>query len=323
MKRTFLVTGGAGFIGSHLIDKLLPDNKIICVDDFNDFYSPQIKLNNILEHKKSPNYILYNLNICDYKNLKHVFETHQITDVVHLAARAGVRPSLSEPLLYAETNINGTLNLLELTKLYNIKNFVFASSSSVYGVREKGPFKEDAKIDMPISPYAATKAACEQLCYTYSHLYGIKIACLRFFTVYGPRQRPDLAIHKFANLITEEKPIEIYGDGTSIRDYTYIDDIIQGVLASIDYNDSMFEIFNLGESHTVRLDELIKLIEKNIGTKAKIIQKPLQAGDVPITYASIEKARKLLSYNPTTNIEKGIELFADWFKKAKTNSLIV
>jgi UDP-glucuronate 4-epimerase len=245
-----------------------------------------------------------------------LFAEYKFDVVVHLAARAGVRPSLAEPKLYAETNINGTLNLLELARVHQIKQFIFGSSSSVYGINAKVPFSEDDRIHQPISPYAATKAAGELLCHTYSHLYGIRIVCLRFFTVYGARQRPDLAIHKFSRLITEGKPIQVFGDGTSRRDYTYIDDIIQGVRSAIDYDRSMYEIFNLGESQTVELSELLGLLEKNLDMQAVIDRQPMQPGDVPVTFADISKSRELLGYNPTTKIADGIPKFVEWFRNA-------
>jgi UDP-glucuronate 4-epimerase len=231
-----------------------------------------------------------------------------------LAARAGVRPSLASPKLYAETNINGTLNLLELARDYKVPQFVFGSSSSVYGVNSKVPFAEDDRIHQTISPYAATKAAGELLCHTYAHLFDIRCVCLRFFTVYGARQRPDLAIHKFARLITDGKPIQIFGDGTTRRDYTYIDDIIQGVIAAIGYDGSKYEIFNLGESETTELSRLVELLEQNLDMKAEIDRQPLQPGDVPVTYADISKARSLLNYNPRTKIEDGIPKFVEWFR---------
>ncbi|MDQ3474073.1 MAG: GDP-mannose 4,6-dehydratase, partial [Acidobacteriota bacterium] len=231
----------------------------------------------------------------------------------HLAARAGVRPSLSEPQLYVETNINGTMNLLELARRHKVPQFVFGSSSSVYGVNEKVPFSETDPIFNPISPYAATKAAGELLCHTYSHLYGLRCVCLRFFTVYGARQRPDLAIHKFARLISEGKPIPVFGDGTTRRDYTYIDDIIAGVRAAIDYDKNNYEVINLGESRSVELGELIGLLEKELDTQAVIERQPMQPGDVPQTFADISKARRLLSYDPQTPIEAGIRLFVEWF----------
>lgn len=316
MKKTILVTGGAGFIGSNLIDKLIISDdelEILCVDNFDLFYSEKLKHNNILLHRKVSNYKLYMADIVDYVSMRRIFETNKITHIVHLAAKAGVRPSLEMPEEYFKTNINGTVNLLQLAKEFNVQKFVFASSSSVYGVRNDGPFREDMRIDKPISPYAATKAAGEQICYTYSHLYDMNIVCLRFFTVYGPRQRPDLAIHKFSRLIAEEKPVPLFGDGSTVRDYTYIDDILQGVLASIDYEKTKFEIFNLGESKTVKLNYLISLLEENIGKKAIIRQKSLQPGDVPATYADISKSKDLLCYKPSTSIKRGLKKFNHWF----------
>jgi UDP-glucuronate 4-epimerase len=318
MAENILVTGGAGFIGSHLVDFLLSEGNgiVTVIDDFNDFYSPAIKRANIADHQNHPKYRLIEADIRDSERMEEIFAETKFDRVVHLAARAGVRPSLSEPKLYAETNINGTLNLLELARQHGIKQFVLGSSSSVYGVNEKIPFAEDDRIHQPISPYAATKAACELLCHTYTHLYGIRCICLRFFTVYGARQRPDLAIHKFSKLISEGTPIQVFGDGTTRRDYTYIDDIIQGVRAAIDYDGSMFEIFNLGESQTVMLSELIALIEKSLGLNAIIDRQPMQPGDVPATYADITKSRELLGYNPATKIQDGIPKFVEWFKSS-------
>ena len=315
---SILVTGGAGFIGSHLVDHLLAEDdwRVTVVDDFNDFYSPEIKWQNIRAHMTHPEYELHEVDIRDRQALERVFLQTQFDSIVHLAARAGVRPSLTEPQLYVETNINGTMNLLELARNNNVPHFVFGSSSSVYGVNEKVPFSEDDPIFHPISPYAATKAAGELLCHTYAHLYGLRCICLRFFTVYGARQRPDLAIHKFASLISQGKPIPVFGDGTTRRDYTYIDDIIAGVRAAIDYRNSSYEVINLGESRTVELRELISLLEKELGMHAKIDRQPLQPGDVPQTFADITKARKLLGYNPQTQIEVGIRKFIEWFRQA-------
>lgn len=316
MMKNLLVTGGAGFIGSHLVDRLLATDleRVTVVDDFNDFYAPSIKHNNILDHRKDPRYRLHELDIRDRSALEKVFTQNSFDCVVHLAARAGVRPSLLEPQLYIETNINGTLNLLELARHHQVKQFVFGSSSSVYGINASVPFSEDDPIRQPISPYAATKAAGELLCHTYSHLYGLRCICLRFFTVYGPRQRPDLAIHKFAKLISERKPIPVFGDGTTRRDYTYVDDIIDGVMASIDYDKSDYEVFNLGESRTVELNELISLLEQELDTHAEIDRQPPQPGDVPQTFADISKARALLGYHPQTQIEHGLHRFVEWFR---------
>lgn len=313
-----LVTGGAGFIGSHLVDRLLAtdDNVITVVDDFNDFYSPDIKRSNVAIHLSNDRYTLLEADIRDRRVLDQLFQKQQFDCIVHLAARAGVRPSLSEPELYAETNINGTLNLLELARTTGVNQFVFGSSSSVYGINAKVPFGEDDPIRQPISPYAATKAAGELLCHTYSHLYGLRCVCLRFFTVYGARQRPDLAIHKFARLMTSGKPIPVFGDGSTRRDYTYIDDIISGVMAAVVYDESNYEVFNLGESETVELRELISILEKTLDCHAVIDQQPPQPGDVPQTFADITKARQLLGYNPQTRIEDGIKRFVDWFRQA-------
>ena len=316
-RREILVTGGAGFIGSHLVDRLLNEGRwrVTVVDDFNDFYSPDVKRRNTLAHVQSDAYRLIEADIRDREALKSVFDETAFESIVHLAARAGVRPSLLEPELYAETNITGTLNLLELARSHGIKQFVFGSSSSVYGINAKVPFSEDDPTRQPISPYAATKAAGELLCHTYTHLYGLRTVALRFFTVYGARQRPDLAIHKFARLIEEGKPIPVFGDGTTRRDYTYVDDIIQGVRAAIDYRASDYEAINLGESRTVELRELIELLEKALGKSARIDRQPAQPGDVPQTFADITKARRLLGYNPQTDIEEGIGRFIEWFRR--------
>jgi UDP-glucuronate 4-epimerase len=314
--KNLLITGGAGFIGSHLVDRLLATDveRITVIDDFNDFYNPAIKRDNVREHQKDPRYRIHEVDIRDGAALAQVFTQSNFDCVVHLAARAGVRPSLSEPQLYTETNINGTVNLLELARQHDIKQFVFGSSSSVYGINAKVPFSEDDPIRQPISPYAATKGAGELLCHTYSHLYGLRCVCLRFFTVYGPRQRPDLAIHKFAKLISQHKPIPVFGDGTTRRDYTYIDDIIDGVTAAIDYDQSNYEVINLGESRTVELRELISLLEKELDTHAIIERQPPQPGDVPQTFADVSKARALLNYRPKTQIEEGLRRFVEWFR---------
>ena len=319
MNKSILVTGGAGFIGSHLVERLLSEGgwSITVVDDFNDFYAPEIKRAAVAPYLFLPNYNLVEADIRDAAAMARVFEEGGFDCVVHLAARAGVRPSLLEPKLYVETNVNGTMNLLELAKVHKVPQFVFGSSSSVYGINSKIPFSEADFIQHPISPYAATKAAGELLCHTYSHLYDFRTVCLRFFTVYGARQRPDLAIHKFTKLISEGKPIQMFGDGTTRRDYTYIDDIIQGVRAAIDYDGTMHEIFNLGESETTELKRLIELIEDALGKKAVIDTEPMQPGDVPVTFADVSKGRRLLNYNPTTKIEEGIPKFVEWFRQSR------
>lgn len=321
MNKKILVTGGAGFIGSHLVDLLLSEGgwQISVIDDFNDFYSPDIKRENVRGHLQSPDYTLFEGDIIDTALVGEVFE-QGLDCVVHLAARAGVRPSLLQPRLYNETNISGTLCLLEAAREFGVKQFVFGSSSSVYGINAKVPFSEEDRIHQPISPYAATKAAGELICHTYSHLYDIRTVGLRFFTVYGARQRPDLAIHKFSRLIWEGRPIQVFGDGTTRRDYTYVDDIIQGVRAAMDYDGSMHEVFNLGESDTIELTRLIELLEENLGKKAIVDRQPLQPGDVPITYADISKARRMLGYDPHTKIEEGLKKFTEWFMASRESS---
>lgn len=315
-KKRFLVTGGAGFIGSHLVDRLLNGNpaRVTVVDNFDDFYSQQIKRQNIENHLRHPAYRLVESDIRNYNTLRQVFSEEHFDIVIHLAAKAGVRPSVADPRGYQEVNIAGTLNLLELAERNGIKKFVFGSSSSVYGPAATPPFKEDAQL-APISPYAATKAAGELLAHTYSHLYRMNITCLRFFTVYGARQRPDLAIHKFARMISSNRPVPVFGDGNAERDFTYIDDILQGVLAAVDYDATPFEIINLGESHTITVNRLIELLETALGQKAIIDRQPPQPGDMPRTHADISKARALLGYKPATPIEAGIQKFVEWFRR--------
>lgn len=306
-----LVTGGAGFIGSHLVDVLTArGDSVVVIDDFNDFYDPEIKRSNL---RKTPAKI-FTADVCDQDQINTIIQTQRPDVIVHLAARAGVRPSVQCPELYLKTNIFGTFNLLEAAKRTGVTKFVFASSSSVYGATPQIPFREDQVLVQTLSPYASSKLAGEQLCSNYSYLYGLKVVCLRFFTVYGPRQRPDLSIHKFTRLIAGGKPIEVYGDGTQRRDFTFIDDTIQGVLGAIDFEGSPFEIFNLGENQTVELNEVIGLIEKALGRSAVIQYQPPAPGDMPQTYADISKASQLLRYRPTTLIEKGIPRFVDWFR---------
>ena len=316
-----LITGGAGFIGSTLADKLLKlstsfqnniNNKIIIIDNFNDYYSPELKDLNIKHNLANPDYKLYRGDICDRNLVNKIFKTHEINCVIHIAARAGVRPSLEDPLEYVRSNIEGTINILEAMRKNNVKKIVFASSSSVYGNCKAEKFTEDLKVTEPISPYAATKSACEQFLYTYSKLYDMQALCLRFFTVYGPRQRPDLAIRKFIELIEQDKPIPVYGDGTTMRDYTYIDDIVNGIMSAIDYDKTPYEIINLGGGSPVTLNEMITTIEKVMGKKAKIERLPMQPGDVDRTVSDITKARRLLNYNPQTSFEEGIRKFMEW-----------
>lgn len=330
----YLLTGAAGFIGSHLAVRLLEDgNKVFAVDNFCDFYNQDTKRKNIKIIKKSSGkdnlFRLYEGDIRDPKFLKKTIKDilnksvkREDLTVIHIAAMPGVRPSLENPALYVDVNINGTLNMLEVCREFGIKRFLFASSSSVYGNNKKAPFSEDDPAEKPISIYAATKKAGELLCYTYANLYDISVICLRYFTVYGARQRPDLAIYRFTDLISKGQPITVYGDGSSRRDYTYIDDIIDGTrkaIVRLENDLPNFEIYNLGEFRTVELSYLIKLIEKELGKKADIISQPGQPGDMAITYADISKAKELLGYNPKTNIEDGIKLFVRWYLKEMGN----
>ena len=311
------MTGGAGFIGSHLVDRLLEQGaEIVCVDHFNDFYNPEIKRSNVRDHIKSARYRLVEADIRDTEAMSQTFATYPIDKIVHLAARAGVRPSIDDPLLYEDVNIKGTLCLLEQARRHRVSQFIFASSSSVYGANTKTPFSEEDRIDRTVSPYAATKYAGELMCYTYNHLHGIPTTCLRFFTVYGPRQRPEMAIHKFAQHIHEGKAIPFYGNGSTARDYTFIDDIMDGLLAALD-RPFPYEVFNLGESSTVTLKELVETLERVIGKKAVIQPMDMQPGDVEITFADVSKARKLLGYSPSTSITKGLTLFNEWYVRTK------
>lgn len=315
-----LITGSAGFIGSHLAEALVDDHKIIGLDNFCDFYDPQIKWQNINKLQKSRNFQIIQADIRDQKQLEEVFRLNKIDLVIHLAAMAGVRPSIADPQLYTEVNINGTVNLLEASKKNGVKNFIFASSSSVYGNNKKVPFAESDPVDFPISPYASTKKAGELICHTYHHLEKISMALLRFFTVYGPRQRPDLAIHKFARKILSNETIPVFGDGSTQRDYTYIDDIIDGILRSIDFvnNGCKYEIFNLGESQTISLSKMIRTIENALEMKAEKKILPLQPGDVKRTYADISKSKKILGYDPQVDFKTGIEKFVHWLKDVRS-----
>jgi UDP-glucuronate 4-epimerase len=315
-----LVTGGAGFIGSHFVERCLAlGHRVAVIDEFNDFYDPAIKRRNLEAVKGEVP--IHEVDIRDGDAVMRVIKEGGFDTIVHLAARAGVRPSIKEPKLYIDTNITGTWNLLEAARQTGLSRFICASSSSVYGVLKTAPFREDMCLNQTISPYAATKLAGEQLCSNYSHLYGMRTINLRFFTVYGPRQRPDLAIHSFTRSINEGKPINQFGDGSTRRDYTYIDDIIQGMLACLTYEGQLCDVFNLGESQTTTLSELISAIEDALGKKATINRLPEQPGDVPLTYADISKAKSLLGYDPHTKIAEGIPKFVDWFLKTqKTRS---
>ena len=312
----FLVTGGAGFIGSHVCERLLADgHSVWAFDDLNDFYDPQIKRRNLrdIQSLAKPFEFIYG-DLTDRAALEEVFGSVKFDQGIHLAARAGVRPSLAEPALYQRVNVEGTVNILEAARRHGVKKATIASSSSVYGVNAKVPFSESDPIFSAISPYAASKLACEALGHVYHHVYGFDVAMLRFFTVYGPRQRPDLAIHKFAQLISAGQPVPVFGDGSTARDYTFITDILEGVMACT-RREFGFEIFNLGESQTVTLSQLIELLEKSLGQKAVVDRQPSQPGDVPITFADVSKARAKLEYHPRVKIAEGIPLFVDWFRK--------
>jgi len=307
-----LVTGGAGFIGSHLVEKLLAAGHDIAVlDDFNDFYDPQIKHDNVSAVSKD--IAIHHVDLRDSATVRNVFHREKFEAIAHLAARAGVRPSIQHPQLYYNTNVTGTLHLLDAARVTGVERFIFASSSSVYGISKTVPFSEDQHLTQTLSPYAATKIAGEFLCSTYSHLYQMRVVALRYFTVYGPRQRPDLAIHQFTRRIYAGQPIDQFGDGTTRRDYTYVDDIIQGTMAALKYDGPLFDIFNLGESDTIQLKDLIAAIENALGKKAKINRLPEQPGDMPLTCADISKARKLLDYRPTTRLNEGLPRFVEWF----------
>jgi UDP-glucuronate 4-epimerase len=314
-----LVTGGAGFIGSHLVERLLATGHTVAIlDDFNDFYDPRIKHSNIAGFAKDVT--VHHLDLRDDASVRNLFHREKFEVIAHLAARAGVRPSIQYPQLYYDTNVTGTLHLLEASRVTGVERFIFASSSSVYGISEIVPFSEDQHLTQTLSPYAATKIAGEFLCSTYSHLYQLRVVALRYFTVYGPRQRPDLAIHQFTRRIHAGQPIEQFGDGATRRDYTYIDDVIQGTMAALEYEGPRFDIFNLGESDTIQLKDLIVAIENALGKKAKINQLPEQPGDMPLTCANISKARELLGYNPTTKFSEGLPSFIDWFLRSQTTA---
>jgi UDP-glucuronate 4-epimerase len=318
MVKQVLLTGGAGFIGSHLCQRLLQEGyEVVCLDNLDAYYDPAIKRRNLEEIKASGGargFQLVDGDIRDKGLLNDLFGRSSFGLIIHLAARAGVRPSIEQPLLYNEVNVAGTLTLLEACREFGVRDFIFGSSSSVYGTNRKVPFAEDDRLEAMISPYAVTKRTAEIFCYAYHHLYGLNISCLRFFTVYGPRQRPEMAIHKFARLIDRGEKIPLFGNGTSRRDYTYIDDIIGGIMGAV-RNLQGYDIFNLGESQTVPLRHLISLLEQAMGKKAEVEELPEQPGDVPITYADIAKARRLLGYDPRVGIEEGVQRFVSWFRE--------
>jgi UDP-glucuronate 4-epimerase len=319
--RRVLLTGGAGFIGSHVAEGLLRQGtELTIVDDLDEFYSPDWKRTNLEEVRRAGDFRFLQADICDPEPMRKLFRGMRFDALVHLAARAGVRPSLEQPRLYERVNVAGTLNLLDLCREFGFAKFLFGSSSSVYGASSRTPFSE-AQTDLrPVSPYAATKLAGELLCYTYAHLYQLSIVCLRFFTVYGPRQRPDLAIHKFMSQMESGKTIHLYGDGNSGRDYTYVDDIVAGVLAALEYSSPdgrpLFEVINLGNSHPVKLAEMVAALERATGRTATYSHEPDQPGDVPLTWADISKASRLLGYKPTTSLDTGLQRFVTWYRTA-------
>ena len=312
----FLVTGGVGFIGSHVCERLLEAGHAVCaLDDLNDFYDPAIKQSTLRElQSRAQSFSFVHADITNRGEVDEIFGSMAFDQIIHLAARAGVRPSLENPALYQRVNVEGTVNVLEAARERGVKKITIASSSSVYGVNSKVPFSEADPIFNAISPYAASKLGCEALGHVYHHVHGMDVCMLRFFTVYGPRQRPDLAIHKFARLMQSGQPIPVFGDGSTSRDYTYVDDTVDGVIAATE-KEFGYEIINLGESQTVELDRLIELLEQAMGVKAEINRQPAQPGDVPITFANIEKAQRLLGYNPQVKIEDGIPRFIEWFRQ--------
>jgi len=312
-----LVTGGAGFIGSHVCERLLREGaSVLIIDDLNDFYSPLDKAANLSALQALGPVTFHRGDISDEQSTLQIVADYRPETIIHLAARAGVRPSLEQPLLYESVNVRGTMILLEAARRHGVRKFIFASSSSIYGVANQVPFSENDYLNLPISPYAATKLMGEKVCYTYSHLYGLPIVCLRFFTVYGPRQRPDLAIRKFTEMIDCGRPIPVFGDGSSGRDYTFVDDTVSGIMAALRY-DCRYDIFNLGNSSPVQLTTLIAGIEEALGKKAELQRLPDQPGDVPITYADIQKANRLLGYSPATPLAEGLAKFVRWHRLRK------
>ena len=317
--KTYLITGGAGFIGSSISDKLIKQgNKVVTIDNFCDFYNEKIKQNNIKPLIKNNNFKVYKKDIRDRQALNKIFDENNIDIVIHLAAMAGVRPSIENPILYQEVNCLGTQNILEEMKVHDVKKLVMASSSSVYGNCKEVPFREDMIVDFAISPYAATKKANEVMTHVYHKLFEFNVMMLRFFTVYGPKQRPDLAINKFTRLMMEDKEIPMFGDGTTSRDYTYIGDIVDGILKSCDYcinHKDVYEILNIGNSSPISLKQMIETIGKALNKEPKIKQLPMQPGDVNRTFADISKAKRMLGYEPKISFEEGIQNFVEWYKK--------
>lgn len=310
----FLVTGGAGFIGSNLVDKLLAgQHEVMVIDNYDPYYSREIKEQHIKQHITNPNYRLLEADIRDRQLIFDAFATYRPETVIHLAAKAGVRPSLENPSQYVDVNINGTVNILDASVKFNVAKMIFGSSSSVYGLNEKVPFAELDPILNQASPYGATKASGEAICRSYNHCFNLPVVALRFFTVYGPRQRPDLAIHKFTKQILMNEPITLFGDGSTSRDYTYVEDIVDGIIASAYYQSEKYEVFNLGNDRPTKLSELVASIESLLGKKAIINWLPEQLGDVPRTWANIEKSKSLLGYQPRIDINNGLRLFIDWF----------
>jgi UDP-glucuronate 4-epimerase len=326
MRQRVLVTGGAGFIGSHVAAALLARGyQLSIIDNLDNFYEPIRKKDNLAQVRQGGDFEYSELDICDLGPLRAAVRKARPHAIVHLAARAGVRPSIEQPSLYERVNIAGTVNLLELAREFHVDRMIFGSSSSVYGASNSVPFSEDDPVLHPISPYAATKLAAELMCYTYASLYRINTVCLRFFTVYGPRQRPDLAIHKFTALMEAGRPIPVFGDGSMGRDYTYVDDIVAGVLSALEYQLPLagvpFDVFNLGNSHPVKLTELIEYLEAATGRKAIRNLQPVQPGDVPLTWANIDKASRLLGYRPQTRMEDGLKKFVAWHRRIVSHGL--
>jgi UDP-glucuronate 4-epimerase len=318
-----LVTGGAGFIGSHVAERLVTaGHDVTIIDSLNDFYSPEKKLENIAAIVKSGTVRFHAADICDGEVVDRIFTSARPEAVIHLAARAGVRPSLEDPLLYEHVNIRGTLVLLEACRRAAVRKLVFASSSSVYGACSRLPFREDDEIRHPVSPYAATKLSGELMCYTYSHLYNLNVVCLRFFTVFGPRQRPDLAIHKFTQLIERGELVPIYGNGTTARDYTYVSDIVDGVVSALDLN-CRYEVINLGSSTPIGLLDMVRCLEQTMSRDAQICWLPEQPGDVPVTFADTTKASRLLNYSPKTSFHEGILHFWNWYQQTAQKECLI